>query len=510
VSRSPANLLPDTKLLIKNTGFNAVARLITAAISFVLTPWLIRGFGEELFGAWALSLAIMGFVFMFDLGISTILTANLAKAAKNKDRREAASDIRTALVVYGVLGIVLCAVLILIAFFSHRLFALSGDAAYTLRWILIINALTQLVYWPSSIATIVLVALRRNDITASILGAQSLLGAGALLIVVLTSRGPVVLAILTGVILVAVNAVSVFFAGRTFATSFPFEETSRSMPFISASVRTLLLAALPLFAIQLTALGALDQFGKIALGVMVGGSAVAIFDIGARFSGFISQGVGLALSATLPPVSTIHEDSSAGSVRSFFLHGTRLLTICALPIIATLICLAGVLIRAWVGDGFASAILIMRILLLSQMLGMFYELGSSYLVVTRRLRYWMAVSIALALGNIALTIGLIPILGITGAAIATLIVSVLDALLLGTYIVKTLGISLRMFARRLFWPTVPALLIIPAVWLLIRPYAMSGGLVPIAVTGSALLSAFASLFFVLDRIGTDRGSIDPL
>ncbi|MCL2024294.1 MAG: polysaccharide biosynthesis C-terminal domain-containing protein [Coriobacteriia bacterium] len=492
---------PETRLLIKNTGFNAVAKVIAVVVSFALTPWLLRGFGEELYGAWALSLAIVAFAIAFDLGINTILTAHLAQAIERKDRQKVLDEVRAAAVIYGVLGIVCAGTLAVLAFQAEHIFALSGAVAYSFKWIMLINAAAQAIYWPCSVASIVLVAFRRNDITAAIMSLQTLVGAAALIFVVFMNKGPVVLAGLTSLLIVCSGAGSVVLAWHVFRRNLPTVVTTQQPLVLGTAVRFLLVASLPMFVIQLTTLATLDQVDKIALGVMVGGVAVAVYEIGARFSGVISQGISLALSATLPHVVTIHEESSPQRSQSFFLNGTRLLTTMLLPVIVMLICVAGALIPAWVGEGYQSSVEVMRILLFSQMLLPFYAVGNWFLVAYKRFRYWIFVSIVIAVSNIILTIVLISSIGIVGAALATLVISVMDALLIGLYIMKVLDIRYRPFLRQVFWPTVPALLVIPFLWLLLRTYAYSDGLVSVGVAGAVLLVGFGGIYYGLMKAG---------
>ncbi len=65
-------------ILLTNTGFNVAGMILTSLLALVLTPWLIRGLGAELFGVWALFGVVIAMAQMLDLGLGRALIRTIA------------------------------------------------------------------------------------------------------------------------------------------------------------------------------------------------------------------------------------------------------------------------------------------------------------------------------------------------------------------------------------------------------------------------------------------------
>jgi O-antigen/teichoic acid export membrane protein len=65
-------------ILLTNTGFNIAGMILTSLLALVLTPWLIRGLGAELFGVWALFGVVMAMAQMLDFGLGRALIRTIA------------------------------------------------------------------------------------------------------------------------------------------------------------------------------------------------------------------------------------------------------------------------------------------------------------------------------------------------------------------------------------------------------------------------------------------------
>jgi|GEM_PF-4956919 len=65
-------------ILLTNTGFNIAGMILTSLLALVLTPWLVRGLGAELFGIWALFGVVMAMAQMLDFGLGRALVRTIA------------------------------------------------------------------------------------------------------------------------------------------------------------------------------------------------------------------------------------------------------------------------------------------------------------------------------------------------------------------------------------------------------------------------------------------------
>ena len=72
--------------IIKNIGSGLAARVWTVVLGLVALPVLVRGLGAERYGLLALSLAVIGFASIADLGVGNSLpriTSVMSSSARN-------------------------------------------------------------------------------------------------------------------------------------------------------------------------------------------------------------------------------------------------------------------------------------------------------------------------------------------------------------------------------------------------------------------------------------------
>ena len=185
----------------------------------------------------------------------------------------------------------------------------------------------------------------------------------------------------------------------------------------------------------------------ILIGIFLPISQVTFYAIAATLVGYLRQ---LLVSSALlfnPLISHLSALEEEDSVRYAFTAGSRLLLFICLPIGLTFMILGGDFIQLWMGDEYRSLSgKVLLILAAAQIVSAPHQVVSSTLYGLNKhkmLAQWRVVE---AVANVALSIALIPHLGIVGVAIGTAIPHVLlVTVVLPIYGARQVGLPLGLY-----------------------------------------------------------------
>ncbi len=95
-----------SKGIISNTFFSIVSKVFPILLSLICIPIIIKGLGEEKYGAFTIALVFIGYFNLFDLGLGRAITKLISeRIGKNKDQ-EIADIFKTGVTLTFLLGIV--------------------------------------------------------------------------------------------------------------------------------------------------------------------------------------------------------------------------------------------------------------------------------------------------------------------------------------------------------------------------------------------------------------------
>lgn len=104
-----------TERILKNIGSGLLAQVWSALLGLIVLPILVRGLGPERYGLLALSLALIGFAAIADLGVGRAASKYLAEDFERNEISRTQPHIASALTICMAMGIVGAAVLALAA-----------------------------------------------------------------------------------------------------------------------------------------------------------------------------------------------------------------------------------------------------------------------------------------------------------------------------------------------------------------------------------------------------------
>jgi len=137
------------KKIIINTISNYVLRAIQILLNFFAIPIIVSSLGQESFGLIMLANVIVGYFFLFDLGLPDGVIKYISEYLAKKDYQKVREIINTSLMLFLFLGIFIC---LLVSSFvlsgGLNLFNISVDNIGSARNTLFIAAGLSIFYWP--------------------------------------------------------------------------------------------------------------------------------------------------------------------------------------------------------------------------------------------------------------------------------------------------------------------------------------------------------------------------
>jgi O-antigen/teichoic acid export membrane protein len=404
---------------------SSYARYLLGLVAIaLLTPFILDRIGVEAYGLWALCLAVTGLLGLLDLGFNTAAVKFVAECAGN-GRSEARNEaLTTLLVIYALFGLAILGLVQLAIPACISWFRLSPAEGNDFRMLLNVTGAVIAAGLPLSLFRSTLVGQGRYDIVNAV--DVVVIGLNALL---------VYLALEAGLGLIGLAAANAFMVLAPSLILIPI--AFRIVPQLALSARRFspgrLREVAPLavwFLLANVALLITLRSDALLVKAYLPLSAVAAFAIAAKVAEFAYLLNKQFSNALMPVVSRSHGVGDREAIRAVLLDGTRYLTLVSTPVLLLLIVHAEALIVLWVGPGLLDAVLPLRILLCAVFFSTLQFNAANVLGMAGSHRRVAWILIGSAGLNIALTLVLIPLFGLPGAALATLTAAVCVELIL--------------------------------------------------------------------------------
>ncbi len=446
----------EKRRLVANTLASTVAQLSALAIGFALAPFLIRAFGVHAYGAYTLVASVAAFTLLLDFGLGPAVEKLLSEYLAGGRTADAGALLASVTVAYAGVGVLVLLVDLALAAAATHVFHLEAGEQALLRRLLLVAGVSALAWWPLSVGARALGGLQRYTHAAAVTAGIAVGNAVAAVVVLLTHRGPLALA-------VASNAVGLAGAGLMLALAHR-QLAARGVPGARPS-RAALTAALafsgPVFLLQLAVQVLYHHTDRLLLGMFVGSVAVTLYEGPARLVALIVQLTGFGNTALLPFASQLEATRRSETLASLLLRASRYVSAFVAPLALLLAVLARPLLVAWLGPAFAEAELPTVLLTGLQVLLVSLSVGHTIVVATGKLPGRLPVILGVVALNLVISVALVRRWGMTGVALGTVVASLLDYPLHLRYLARHAGLRYGAFVREVVLPVYP-LLSLPA------------------------------------------------
>lgn len=199
---------------------------------------------------------------------------------------------------------------------------------------------------------------------------------------------------------------------------------------------------------------------KLLLGKILGAVSVAIYSVAYSIKTYFTQISWAIPEVYIPEVNALTEEKAYKKINNVFVRTGRMSNIVLAPIVIGFIIFGQKFINLWAGVEYAEAYWVTVILLISAYIPALQSIGVNIQNAMNMHRMRSIVYFGVAIGNVILSIQLIPRFGVVGTAMGTLIAIVLgNGLFMNIYYQKKIGLNIIEFWKqiaRMCWAMFPA------------------------------------------------------
>jgi O-antigen/teichoic acid export membrane protein len=433
--------------LLTGTASNYVGKFVSVGTWLVLTPFVLARLGDAAFALWVLMGAIASYGFLLDFGIGGAVVKYVAEQTARGDRTAARSFVASAAWLYLGLAAIAVGIGFAAAPVLPGLFGVAADQQSTAARLVLLTALNVALTIAFTPSFAILKGLQRYDLYNAIVVAAYLGEAVAVVAVLLAGAG--VLGMVA--VLVPVN----------FATGIACSRVVRHIaPDLAVTwrgaewrlTRRIASFSTSLFAIDIaTRLQTKsDEFVIVALRMLPLVTPYAL----ARKLGELAQLICVPfLKVVMPLASALEANDEGVKLRTLYIVSSRIALGVAVPITLGLTLLGGPILTLWVGAAYAPHAPVLTVLALASLIATSQWPAVEILQGMARHRLVALTSLAAGIANVALSVVLLPRVGLIGVALGTLIPAAVAWLgIVLPFALRTLRVSPLVALREVWAP----------------------------------------------------------
>lgn len=481
---------------------NFIGRGIALLTGFALTPYVLHSLGAADYGLWLLVGAVVAYGGLLDLGIATAVTKFTAQYAARGDVNSLRRLIGTSLHLYSLLGLVVIALSAVSAPVLPGAFNLDPEARTRAAWLTFIMGSTVGLAIPCATTSAVLRGLQRYDFV-NLVGVVGVLCFAVATVGVLSLGGGVVaMAAAHLPIILSLQALSLWLI-RCVAPDVTFDWRSADRRL----ARTIISFSWSLFVVDV-ATRLQSKTDEIVIGALMPISYVAPYAIARRLSQLAHTLCEQFIKVLLPVASELQAANEPDRLRALYVHSTRITLALYLPIGCSVTLLSRSILSAWVGPEFAEHGDLVAILAIAGLISTGHWPAGVILQGIARHR-WLALSaICAGVANVAISVALIPHLGLAGVALGTLLPTAAECLgFVLPFTMRAVGVGpgavIREIVLPTFGPAVPTIGVLLAVQRIAEPTGWPELLLAVA----AACAVYASVYLACGASRSERLAI---
>jgi O-antigen/teichoic acid export membrane protein len=408
-------------LLARNVVTNLAAFGVGIAITFVLSPYIIKSLGDARYGAWALIAEMLGYYGLLDLGIRGAVTFHVATYLAREQVDQTIQLIASAFWTLALLGLVAAVGGVGLAFAFPHLFVKGDVDAAEILVAMTILACTIGATLPMEVFSASLVAQQRLDIVNAVDVGSRIAVAVGIYLVLGAGGGLIALSLLQA-------------GGKVLGWLLLYLCLKRRLPSLSlhpALFRRNELKALTnigskTFAINI-AQTILRRTDLVLIAMFMEVKWVTYYTLGRMLIVYTENAVFEITRAYTPRLTELYAKEARSVLNELYFTGTRFAGVIAIVAIAGVWSFATPFLGLWVGPGYVAGPLTLRSDTVAFLLGAAYlprmlqSMSRQLIFASGKLTFLMWLTIFEAAVNVVLTIALVRPYGLAGVAMGTAI-----------------------------------------------------------------------------------------
>ena len=467
-------------------------RVISLAINFFLTPFLLHRIGDVQYGLFILVGSVVTQGALLDLGIEVTIVKYVAEYHARGEHDRAGEMVVISLALYCVLGLVALLLAAAIAPIFPYLFNVPEVDRSTATMAVLLVGIRVAISIPLATPGAILWGLHKYTLCNAVSVIEVLMSAVTTIAVLLAGGGLIALLAASIPVTIVARIILIWCISQVapdFRLRWPGARRDLIRTVLSFSASTFVLD----LANNLT-----TRMDQIVIGVFLPISSVGFYSVAQRISVVPQMFSEPVLTAFLPIASQLHAQDDVYRLRSLYLVGSRVILAICVPLLVVVIILAGPLLSIWVGAKYAVNAPIVVVLALASILQVGYWPGRLILQGIGQHHGLAKASICLGIANVGLSLLLVRPFGLVGVALGTLIPAiVVNVGYIWPYTMRTVHASVLDLLKQALVPVLaPALPMIVATYVMSRMIKPSG-LLAIGTTAATGAAVYAIIFIAV-------------
>ncbi len=430
-----------TSQIIKNILMNWAAFVATIGMGFVMSPFLVRYLGDEVYGVWVLVGSLVGYLGLLDFGITPSTVKYVAEYRAYGDQQAINRLITTSLTIYSIIGLVALAVSALLAGLFNHIFhtPLSFNTAAA---VVLITGLNLAITFPATVFVGLLRGYQRYDLDASVTTLNIIIR--SLLIVVLILQGYGILAL--AVVTFAFDMLRLGYLIRS-AYKVNGEIQIKRAYFDRRELRKLFGYSIFAF-LMIVGKRLIFYTDAIVIGIFMSPAAITLYAIANRLVTYLLQ-VSETMGVLTPTASDMGARNDQSAIKEMLILSTKYMLLVALPVSAVFFILGDIFIGLWMGQEYTGSALLLSILTIAVLAHLFEMPAHTVLLGLGKHKIVALFTLAQAIANLVLSLALVKPYGLRGVALGTTIPTVAFTLVaIVIYFKNYLRVSLSEYVAR--------------------------------------------------------------
>lgn len=462
---------------------NWTAFAFSAGVNFFVSPIVVRSLGRTQYGAWALLVAMVGYLGLLDLGVRSAVTRYVAQFHASGRHDSASLLYAAALRIFAIAGMVAVLLSAIMALVIGHVFNIPTELLGVARVVAVIGGLNIATALVSGVFGGVLIGLERFDYANAMEISIGALRAIAVVVALKQGYGLITLALIQLSATALRGGGGFYFARKLYpALNLGVQRWDRE------SGRLIFKYGLTASFLHVTA--SLMAYGDtLVLGALLPVGMITYFAIAGNLIDY-ARSVVSGISQTLSPrLSALQAGGQQSALQGALMTSSRLSSIAVLPIVVTFLVRGHSFIALWMGQEYADlsgrVLAVLAVALIP--LGGYQVMAAALFGISKHGKL-IPVFLAECICNFTLSIILVRAYGVIGTAIGTLVPRLIVSLFVGPWFIRrTLSVPIRKFWMAVFIRPLAAAI----------PFAIASVVVDRAWPARTLAVFFAQVLMIL-------------
>ncbi len=386
--------------VVSGSALRVVSLAVNVVVAFVVTPIVVLGLGDRMYGLWAVVGTVLGYYQLIEFGLGAAIARYLGKSLGGRDAQEGSTVLSTAMVIYSTIGLLVASVTVAVAVLGARVFDDPAEAQ-AFRLVMLLMGVNMALTFPVKVVGTVMYVAMRFKLLAVINIAVAVTRAGLIVWALNAGYGIVGLAVASLVPQFASHVVVLVMSKRT------WPELKLRRRFVRLSMTRQLLGFSVFGLVSDLGAALKHQIDTIVVAWALGLAAAAHYRIATLLIGHFIKLMLAVVGVTIPrPAQWGGGRPHAAQLRTYVMT-TRLVVGLTILVSGGLMALGHAFIARWVGPAYTDVYPALCVLLVAAAVDHWTFPAASVFYAKARLKRYAAYVLADGVLNLVLSVTLV-------------------------------------------------------------------------------------------------------